>query len=410
MVCCRPTTRSPQQAEVQPEDLREEPFVAMRSGYLMHRFAHRLFGGRLPATSFSTDGAEMGKLMVADGLGVTVLPDYSVDGDPMVRAGLITHRPLAGDTTTVTLLMLHRRVDQVPPTLRGLKEALLDRAQGARPERRSRRSAMMRAPSPNGALVPEPRDARLAVLIDADNTSPTHADNLLGEVAKYGTPTVKRAYGDWTTPSLKGWKDVLPRQRSSPMQQFANTAGKNATDSALIIDAMDLLYTGNLDAFALVSSDSDFTRLATRLRESGATVYGLGMRKTPEPFRAACDRFIFLEVLRSGDTPASQRRAGPRPARPAPADGQGGRQHLPGRRLGQPRRRSAATSAPPMPRSTRATTTSRSSSSLARAQDYLEVKQSGSGSNATRVRLKPVTATKTTTRKRAPAKKAASKQ
>ncbi len=100
----------------------------MRSGYLMHRYAHRLFGGKLPATSFSTDGAEMGKLMVAEGLGVTILPDYSIDGDPMVRSGLLTHRPIAGDTTTVTLLMLHRKVNQLPPTLLGLKQVLLERA------------------------------------------------------------------------------------------------------------------------------------------------------------------------------------------------------------------------------------------------------------------------------------------
>ena len=149
--------------------------------------------------------------------------------------------------------------------------------------------------------MPEPRDARLAVLIDADNTSASHADNLLEEVAKYGTPTVKRAYGDWTDQHLVRWRDQFVKQAIQPVQQFAYTKGKNSSDSALIIDAMDLLYSGNLDAFAIVSSDSDFTRLATRLRESGATVYGLGQRKTPEPFRAACDRFIFLEVLR-GDT------------------------------------------------------------------------------------------------------------
>jgi len=144
--------------------------------------------------------------------------------------------------------------------------------------------------------VPDPR---LAVLIDADNTSASHAANLLEEVAKYGTPTVKRAYGDWTTQHLVRWKPELNRHAIQPVQQFAYTSGKNSTDSALIIDAMDLLYTGNLDAFAIVSSDSDFTRLATRLREAGATVYGLGRRKTPQPFQAACDRFIFLEVLGS---------------------------------------------------------------------------------------------------------------
>ena len=138
---------------------------------------------------------------------------------------------------------------------------------------------------------------RLAVLIDADNTSHRHAGDLLEEVARYGIPTVKRAYGDWTTPRLGGWKDELNRNAITPVQQFAYTTGKNSTDSALIIDAMDLLYTGDLDAFAIVSSDSDFTRLVTRLRESGRTVYGLGRRRTPQSLVAACDRFIYLEVL-----------------------------------------------------------------------------------------------------------------
>ena len=138
---------------------------------------------------------------------------------------------------------------------------------------------------------------RLAVLIDADNTTAGVISKVLAEVATFGTPTIKRAYGDWTTPNLAGWKDELNRNAIQPMQQFAYTRGKNATDSALIIDAMDLLYAGNVDAFAIVSSDSDFTRLATRLRESGKTVYGLGRRSTPEAFRKACDRFIPLELL-----------------------------------------------------------------------------------------------------------------
>lgn len=138
---------------------------------------------------------------------------------------------------------------------------------------------------------------RIAVLIDADNTSPKHAGALLEELAKYGVSTVKRAYGDWTTPQLGGWKTELNQHAIVPVQQFAYTTGKNSTDSALIIDAMDLLYSGNLDAFALVSSDSDFTRLATRIRESGLTVYGLGLRKTPQSLVAACDAFIYLEVL-----------------------------------------------------------------------------------------------------------------
>ncbi|CAN7170939.1 NYN domain-containing protein [Variovorax paradoxus] len=139
---------------------------------------------------------------------------------------------------------------------------------------------------------------RLAVLIDADNASSSVVQELLEEVAKYGTATVKRAYGDWTTPNLTGWKAHLHRHAIQPIQQFAYTQGKNSTDSAFIIDAMDLLYAGNVDGFCIVSSDSDFTRLATRMREAGKVVYGLGERKTPEPFIAACDKFVFFEVLK----------------------------------------------------------------------------------------------------------------
>ena len=142
---------------------------------------------------------------------------------------------------------------------------------------------------------------RLAVLIDSDNTTASLTTELLEEIAKYGTPTVKRAYGDWTTQHLAGWKDELLRHAIQPIQQFSYTRGRNSTDSALIIDAMDLLYAGNLEGFVIVSSDSDFTRLATRLRESGMTVYGLGRRSTPEPFVAACDRFIYLDLLRAED-------------------------------------------------------------------------------------------------------------
>jgi uncharacterized LabA/DUF88 family protein len=138
---------------------------------------------------------------------------------------------------------------------------------------------------------------RLAVLIDSDNTTASLTTELLEEIAKYGTPTIKRAYGDWTTQHLVGWKEELLRHAIQPVQQFAYTRGKNSTDSALIIDAMDLLYAGNLEGFVIVSSDSDFTRLATRLRESGMTVYGLGRRSTPAPFVAACDRFIYLDLL-----------------------------------------------------------------------------------------------------------------
>src|SRR5499425_3500011 len=139
--------------------------------------------------------------------------------------------------------------------------------------------------------------AKLAVLIDADNAQPAITEGLLAEVAKYGTAHVKRAYGDWTGTSLKGWKDQLLAQSIQPIQQFAYTTGKNATDAAMVIDAMDLLYSGRFDGFCLVSSDSDFTRLAGRLRESGQTVYGFGERKTPKSFVAACDKFIYIENL-----------------------------------------------------------------------------------------------------------------
>jgi hypothetical protein len=138
----------------------------------------------------------------------------------------------------------------------------------------------------------------LAVLIDADNAQPGVIGELLAEVASYGTATVKRAYGDWTTPQLGRWKDVLHVHAIQPVQQFSYTSGKNATDSALIIDAMDLLHGGRVDGFCLVSSDSDFTRLATRIREAGLVVYGFGERKTPKPFVAACDKFIYTEILR----------------------------------------------------------------------------------------------------------------
>lgn len=140
---------------------------------------------------------------------------------------------------------------------------------------------------------------KLAVLIDADNAQASVIQELLAEVSRYGTATIKRAYGDWTTTNLKSWKDVLHTLAIQPIQQFSYTSGKNATDSALIIDAMDVLHTGSVDGFCLVSSDSDFTRLATRIREAGLVVYGFGERKTPEPFVAACDKFIYTEILRN---------------------------------------------------------------------------------------------------------------
>lgn len=154
---------------------------------------------------------------------------------------------------------------------------------------------------------------RLAVLIDADNASASVIDELLQEVAKFGTASIKRVYGDWTTQNLVGWKENLHRHAIQPIQQFAYTAKKNSTDASLIIDAMDLLYANTVDGFCIVSSDSDFTRLATRLREAGKLVYGLGEQKTPKAFQAACDRFIFFEVLKgkSADVASSQAAAPP---------------------------------------------------------------------------------------------------
>ncbi|MEV6607904.1 NYN domain-containing protein [Kutzneria sp. NPDC051319] len=147
--------------------------------------------------------------------------------------------------------------------------------------------------------------AKLAVLIDADNAQSSIIEALLAEVAKYGTAHVKRAYGDWTGTNLKGWKDHLLAQSIQPIQQFAYTTGKNATDAAMVIDAMDLLYSDRFDGFCIVSSDSDFTRLAARLRESGLTVYGFGERKTPKPFVAACDKFIYVENLAYAESTAA---------------------------------------------------------------------------------------------------------
>ena len=140
---------------------------------------------------------------------------------------------------------------------------------------------------------------RLAVLIDADNAPRTAMKAVMAEIAVYGTPTVKRIYGDWTTPNMGTWKPILLENAITPIQQYSYTTGKNATDSAMIIDAMDLLYNNDCEGFVLVSSDSDFTRLATRLREAGKKVIGMGERKTPEPFIVACDKFIYIEVIRN---------------------------------------------------------------------------------------------------------------
>ncbi|WP_296665850.1 NYN domain-containing protein [Demequina sp.] len=153
--------------------------------------------------------------------------------------------------------------------------------------------------------------ARLAVLIDADNARAQHIENLLVEIAKYGTASVRRAYGDWTSTQLGSWKGELLEHSVQPIQQFSYTTGKNATDSALIIDAMDLLHAGNLDGFCLVSSDSDFTRLAARIREEGLTVYGFGERKTPKPFVAACDTFVYVENLAAPKTATTAAAAKP---------------------------------------------------------------------------------------------------
>ncbi|MGK7397482.1 MAG: NYN domain-containing protein [Candidatus Cyclobacteriaceae bacterium M3_2C_046] len=140
-------------------------------------------------------------------------------------------------------------------------------------------------------------DLKLAVLIDADNIPYYHIKEMLDEIAKLGSPTIKRIYGDWTKPHITNWKPALLEQAITPIQQYSYTSGKNATDSAMIIDAMDILHSEKVDGFCLVSSDSDFTRLATRLRESGMLVIGIGEKKTPQPFIVACDKFIYLEIL-----------------------------------------------------------------------------------------------------------------
>ena len=143
----------------------------------------------------------------------------------------------------------------------------------------------------------EIQDTRLAVLIDADNVPYSNVRGMMEEIAKYGTPTFRRIYGDWTKPTVSGWKGVLLQNAITPIQQYSYTSGKNSSDSALIIDAMDILYSGKVDGFCIVSSDSDFTRLATRLREAGMKVFGIGQKKTPNPFIVACDKFIYMEII-----------------------------------------------------------------------------------------------------------------
>ena len=174
------------------------------------------------------------------------------------------------------------------------------------------------------------QELRLAVLIDADNAPRTALREIMAEVAVYGTPTIKRIYGDWTTPNMASWKPILLENAITPIQQYSYTTGKNATDSAMIIDAMDILYTGSCDGFVLVSSDSDFTRLAIRLREAGKKVIGMGEKKTPNPFIVACDKFIYIEVIRAeakaalataeqeAAAPAAESAPAPAKAEPAP--------------------------------------------------------------------------------------------
>lgn len=148
-------------------------------------------------------------------------------------------------------------------------------------------------------------DLHLAVLIDGDNVPSNYVKEMLQEIAKYGNPTIKRIYGDWTNPGLSKWKKVLLENAITPIQQYGYTVGKNATDSAMIIDAMDILYSEKVHGFCIVSSDSDFTRLATRLREAGKIVYGIGEKKTPHPFIVSCDKFIYLEILKK-EEPSNQ--------------------------------------------------------------------------------------------------------
>lgn len=151
------------------------------------------------------------------------------------------------------------------------------------------------------------KDTKLAVLIDGDNIPSKYIKEMMEEIAKYGTPTIKRIYGDWTKPHLSKWKNILLENAITPIQQYAYTTGKNATDSAMIIDAMDILYSEKVNGFCLVSSDSDFTKLATRLREAGMQVFGIGEKKTPDPFIVACDKFIYLEILKKdSDSPVGK--------------------------------------------------------------------------------------------------------
>jgi Fe-S-cluster formation regulator IscX/YfhJ len=159
------------------------------------------------------------------------------------------------------------------------------------------------------------QDLRLAVLIDADNVPYANVKGMFEEIAKYGTPTFKRIYADWTKPTVSGWKNVLLENAITPIQQYSYSSGKNASDSAMIIDAMDILYTGKVDGFCIVSSDSDFTRLATRLREAGMKVIGIGEKKTLRPFITACDKFIYIEILKPKEAVVPREKSSNKPSK-----------------------------------------------------------------------------------------------
>ena len=163
-------------------------------------------------------------------------------------------------------------------------------------------------------------DLNIAVLIDGDNIPSAYVKEMMEEIAKYGNPTIKRIYGDWTNPRLGKWKHVLLENAITPIQQYGYTQGKNATDSAMIIDAMDILYSGKVNGFCIVSSDSDFTRLATRLREAGMQVFGIGEKKTPNPFIVACDKFIYIEILKNQSEPADSETTPDKPSRKSNVD------------------------------------------------------------------------------------------
>ena len=178
------------------------------------------------------------------------------------------------------------------------------------------------------------KELNLAVLFDADNVPASHVQEMLNEIAKYGAPSIKRIYGDWTKPNLGGWKAVLLENAITPIQQYSYTTGKNATDSAMIIDAMDILHSNKVDGFCIISSDSDFTRLATRLRESSKLVIGMGEKKTPRPFIVACDKFIYIENLGIDDEENQEENQEEAPTQQAPASEQAKKPKAPKEKIG----------------------------------------------------------------------------